>query len=83
MLVSFCPGRVRLRFKELKNKAVAERVCARITEQPGITRVKANALTGSLLIEYDTAALTAETLVELGRRELAQLNIKLDIPDLV
>jgi hypothetical protein len=82
MLVSFCPGRIRLRFKELKNKAVADQACAAITAQPGILGAQVNALTGSLLIEYDPSALSPETLVALGRRELARLNIKLDIPDL-
>lgn len=81
MIVSFCPGRVRLRFKELKDKAVAALAQARIKETPGITRVAVNAPTGSMLIEYDPRILPAEKLLDLGKRELAKFNIELDIPE--
>ena len=80
MIVSFCPGRVRLRFRELKDKTTAETASARIRETPGITGVEVNARTGSILIEYDMQALPTEQLLEIGRRELAQFNIVLDVP---
>lgn len=81
MIVSFCPGRVRLRFRELKDKTTAETASARIRETPGITGVEVNARTGSILIEYDTQVLPTEQLLEMGRRELAQFNIALDVPE--
>jgi copper chaperone CopZ len=77
MIVSFCPGRIRLRFKELKDKTAAETAGARIRETPGITRAEVNAVTGSVLIEYDTQILSTEKLLEAGRRELAKFNIGL------
>ena len=80
MLVSFVPGRIRLRFKELKENAAAENAKARIKETPGITRVDINPLTGSILIEYDPAVLPTEKLLESGKQELAKLKIKLDLP---
>ena len=80
MIVSFIPGRIRLRFKELKESAAAESAKARIEETPGITKVEINRLTGSVLIEYDPAILPTEKLVESGKAELAKLNIKLDLP---
>jgi copper chaperone CopZ len=81
MIVSFCPGRVRLRFRELKNAATAALAKARIGETPGVTAVEVNAITGSVLIEFDTAILPPEKLLETGRRELAQFNIALDLPE--
>ncbi|MDR2500812.1 MAG: heavy-metal-associated domain-containing protein [Treponema sp.] len=77
MIVSFSPGRVRLRFKELKNKAVAEQAYTRIMANPGITAVEVNPRTGSILIEYDPDALPLDQLMETGRRELERLNIRL------
>ena len=75
MIVSFCPGRVRLRFRELKDKSTADTASARIRETPGITNVEVNAITGSILIEYDTHILPTEQLLETGKRELAKINI--------
>ena len=77
MIVSFCPGRIRLRFKELKDAAAAALAQARIKETPGITGVEINTRTGSLLIEYDTGILPTEKLIEMGRNELAKLTIEL------
>jgi hypothetical protein len=75
VIVSFSPGRVRLRFKELKNQAIAEQAYTRIKSIPGIINVEIKALTGSLLIEYDTKIFPAEKLLELGKAELAKLHI--------
>jgi copper chaperone CopZ len=81
MIVSFCHGRVRLRFKELKDNAVAALAQARIKETAGVTSVEINARTGSLLIEYDERVLPAQKLIETGKRCLEELNIELDIPE--
>jgi hypothetical protein len=81
MIVSFCPGRIRLRFRELKNKSLAAFAEGRIRETPGVTRVEINALTGSVLVEYDPLILPAEKLLERGREELAKLNLSLELPE--
>jgi len=79
MVVSFTPGRIRLRFKELKGNTAAENVKTRLSEESGITKVEINKVTGSILIEYDQKVLPTEKLVETGKQELAKHNIKLDI----
>jgi copper chaperone CopZ len=80
--VSFCcgaeTGRVRLRFRELKDAAVAAAAETRIKATAGITSVEVNSKTGSLLIEYDPRLLPTEKLIESGRQELAHFGITLD-----
>jgi copper chaperone CopZ len=80
MVVSFIPGRIRLRFKELKNPATACQVSARVKQIPGITNVEIKTITGSILIEYDAKILPTEKLIEKGKEELAKANIRLEIP---
>jgi hypothetical protein len=79
MIVSFCPGRVRLRFKELKDAAAAALARARIQESAGVTNVEINTCTGSILIEYDPLVLPPEKLIESGKAELAKCGITLKI----
>ena len=80
-MVSFVPGRIRLRFKELKKHlALAQDLKMRVLAIPGITKVEMNPVTGSILIEYDAKVLSTERLIEIGKRELEGLDIKLDIP---
>ena len=79
MIVSFCPGRVRFRFEQLKDAATAAAAQARIQETAGITRVAINVRTGSLLIEYDPLLLPTERLIALGKNALAQFGISLEI----
>jgi hypothetical protein len=81
MIVSYCPGRIRLRFKELKDPALAELVSRRIREVPGITLAEIKPLTGSLLVEFDPELLPPAELFAAGKRELAKLNIPLELPD--
>ncbi|AEF86469.1 heavy metal translocating P-type ATPase [Treponema primitia ZAS-2] len=81
MIVSYFPGRIRLRFNELKNPVVGEQALARIQAVPGITRVELKPLTGSLLIEFDIKTLPPEKLFETGKRELAKFNITLELPN--
>lgn len=53
-VASFVPGRVRLRSKALAgNERLAERAKSRIEGIIGVKEVKANPMTGSLLIIYD------------------------------
>jgi hypothetical protein len=53
MIVSYSPGRIRLRFKELKDKTLAGLAVQRIKKTPGINRAEINPVTGSVLIEHD------------------------------
>jgi hypothetical protein len=78
MIVSFVPGRIRLRFKELKNQAVCDQVYARVKDIPGITALEIKPLTGSILIEYDVQTLPSEKLFEIGREELAKVHLTLE-----
>ncbi|GMO24419.1 MAG: hypothetical protein Pg6A_11520 [Termitinemataceae bacterium] len=78
MIVSFVPGRIRLRFRELKNSAAAENAKTRILSTPGITGVEVNPINGSILIKYDTALLSTEKLLEAGKKELEKLGLSLD-----
>jgi copper chaperone CopZ len=82
MIVSYSPGRIRLRFKELKESKTAELVSDRIGEVPGITRVEVKPITGSLLIEFDTKILPPAELMARGKRELEKLGIHLELPEL-
>ncbi|MDR3171806.1 MAG: ATPase P [Treponema sp.] len=82
MIASFTPGRIRLRFKELKNPSIVEQVRDKIKNIPGITTIEIKPLTGSILIEYDTKTLPTEKLLEMGREELAKVNIEIEIPKL-
>ena len=79
MIASFVPGRVRLRFEELKNPTAAEGVKERITQTSGVKTVSVNPTTGSILIEYDPAIIPDEKLAETGKEELAKLGIELDM----
>ncbi|MDR1909796.1 MAG: ATPase P [Spirochaetaceae bacterium] len=70
MIVSFVPGRVRLRLALLKNESLAAGVLAEVKAIPGVTGAEVKPLTGSLLIEYDPALLGIEELEALGRAAL-------------
>lgn len=55
-VVHFTPGRLRVRVDHLKdNPALANQVQDLLAGVEGVETVKANALTGSLLIQYDPA----------------------------
>ncbi|MDR0642632.1 MAG: heavy-metal-associated domain-containing protein [Treponema sp.] len=75
MIVSFIPGRVRLRLPELKNQSLAGELLPKIQEIPGVKAVEIKTLTGSLLIEYDPALISTERLLELGRDLARQVGI--------
>jgi len=63
-VVSYCPGRIRLRLNQLKDEALAEKVKARIKAEPGVASVEVNKVTGGILIEYDAKAIDVEKLLE-------------------
>ena len=55
------PGRLRIRIPELRGlREETDRACDRLLAVEGILSVKANHLTGSLLILYDRARMSAE-----------------------
>ena len=83
MVVSFIPGRIRLRLKELKKSPLAEYAKKRVKEIPGITAVEINPLTGSVLIEYDEKILPTEKLIEIGKQELAKFSPDLKLPPML
>ena len=62
LVESFIPGRVRLRSSLLKRPA-APLIPAAFEDLPGVRSVELNRLTGSLLLRYDAAVLTAERLM--------------------
>ena len=60
-VVHTMPGRVRLRVDKVKgNPAFAQKAQDKLGRLPGIKRVEAQPLTGSVLVYYDAAALLAE-----------------------
>jgi hypothetical protein len=79
MIVSFIPGRFRLRLVELKNEALAARALPQILAVPGITRAEIKTLTGSLLVEYDPEIIPTEKLLEMGKAALEREGIRADI----
>ncbi len=57
-ILSYIPGRVRLRLDEIKGQPeFAAQVEQRIAEIPGIKAVEAKSDTGSLLLKYERKAL--------------------------
>ncbi len=83
-VVHYIPGRLRLRVEAVRQAPhLRQRVEEEFARIPGIRKVRASASTGSVLLEYDHAAITSpETLEGLrnavgavfGPRELAELN---------
>lgn len=53
MIVSFIPGRVRIRNPRFKDHDTASTAATLLREHPCVIRVTTNPTTGSLLIEYD------------------------------
>lgn len=53
MIVSFIPGRVRIRNPRFKDSDTASTAATLLREHPCVIRVTTNSTTGGLLIEYD------------------------------
>ncbi len=62
MIASFFDGRVRIRHSALKDPANMRRVEEAIKAQNGVRSAAANLRTGGLLVEYDPALISRETL---------------------
>lgn len=80
MLVSYAEGRVRLRFKELQNKATAKTVEQYINAIEGIEMVEVKPLTGSILIQYNPTVLPTQVLLQKGLAALNRHGIELELP---
>lgn len=72
-ITSFIDGRVRLRHPALKHAETADLVAASLGAVDGVTEVKANHRTGSLLLFYDPEELSRERLRELAEQGAAVL----------
>jgi hypothetical protein len=60
-VVHAMPGRVRLKVDKVKgDPAFAHQAQAKLAQMPGIKKVEAHPLTGSVLVHYDAAALLAD-----------------------
>lgn len=63
-------GRLRVRSRRLRNNASAlHGLCDRLNALPGIREARGNALTGSVLVHYDPAVTTVESIWERLHRE--------------
>ena len=63
---SFSEGRVRIRHPALKSKKISDIAKQELEATKGISQVECNTLSGSVLILYDAAVLSKETLMEMG-----------------
>jgi copper chaperone CopZ len=58
-------GRIRVRFPEIRgNRRAAARLRQELRALPGVSKVDANPLTGSVLVEYDSERLSADEIFE-------------------
>lgn len=72
-ITSFIDGRVRLRHPALKHGETADMAAAALGAVDGVTEVKVNPVTGSLLLFYDPEELSREKLLELAEQGTALL----------
>jgi len=72
-VTSFTDGRVRLRHPALKDLRFSEMVTAAVTSVEGIRSADVNPRTGSLLITYDSAAISRGQLAAMAEAGLAFL----------
>ena len=76
MVTSHIDGRIRLRSASLRDPDAARKAEAALTQKSGVRRATANPRTGSMLVEYDSGALTRDDVVEaagLPAKEDAQI----------
>ena len=72
-VTSMIDGRVRLRHPALKHAGTADMMAAVIGAVEGVTEVRVNPVTGSMLLLYDPETLSREKLLELARQGAALL----------
>ena len=59
------PGRIRLKFEKLKNNPYRLEKLKEILAVDGVYKLKTNAVTGSIVAEYDPLSVTSEKLLHL------------------
>ncbi len=62
----FSDGRIRIRHKALHKPDIAETCRREIGQMAGVQSVEVNTVSGSVLILYDSAALSRDRLIECG-----------------
>lgn len=67
-IVSFIDGRVRLRHPALKKPDLADMALSVVKSVEGVTDVRVNPVTGSMLLFYDTEKLSREQLLALAHQ---------------
>jgi hypothetical protein len=72
MIASFFDGRVRIRAEALKKPETMDMARSLVQTRPGVLKVESNTGTGSLLVCYDPAVITRETLIGAARLLEAQ-----------
>jgi hypothetical protein len=79
-VLHFIPGRVRLRVSRLKQEGeIAQQVHNAFSRVPGITGVDINPVTGSVLLHYDTKAVTTPESARVLSETLRVLFPRLDV----
>ncbi|MEW6445122.1 MAG: HMA2 domain-containing protein [Pseudomonadota bacterium] len=79
-IVHFIPGRVRLKVPELQGQPMlADQVRGMLGAAPGILELEINTLTGSVLVRYDTRAISRPEAAEALRESLGRLFPSLDL----
>ncbi len=83
-IVHFLPGRVRLRVAALKGQPqLAQEIQAAFDGLPGLTGIRTNTATGSVLITYDPHRILAEDGGERLRTVLQQQLPDLDVDQVI
>ncbi|MDR1685237.1 MAG: hypothetical protein LBR82_02145 [Desulfovibrio sp.] len=67
MIASFIDGRVRIRAEALKQAEIMSMAKSLAQSRQGVLKVEGNVGTGSLLVHYDPAVITRETLLETAK----------------
>ena len=79
-ILSYIPGRVRLRVKPIKgDRKLAEKAQREISAIPGIREVTINKLTGSVLLRYEKNMISNQESVDAVFATLSHLFPSLDI----
>ncbi len=74
MIASFIDGRVRIRSEALRDPAAMDMVCSAVAAHDGVISATPNSRTGSLLVLYDPAKISRETLADAATLLEAQLS---------
>ena len=59
------PGRLRVKFHQMKNNPHRLEQIKALLEVEGVHKIKSNALTGSVVVEYDSLAMDSQHLIQI------------------